>query len=105
MLSDDQIDAHLQRVRNTLASFKSDHRLRDLFIWGAHTDRRTEPCACCGTPIALLETSGSDFPTTGKRWVEIIQDNGPDITDLVFRHHNPARCRSLRKQRRNHGLT
>lgn len=100
MLSDDEIDAHFQRVQNTLASFKGDQRMRDLFIWGAHTDRRTEPCECCGTPIALLETSGTGFPATSTQWVEITKDNGPDITDLVFRDHDQARCRSLRNTTR-----
>lgn len=74
-----------------------DQRMKSLFTWGAYTDRRTQQCECCGTPVVLLEFADvHNFPTTWSRWMEIKQDNGPDITDLVFYDHDQARCRSRR---------
>lgn len=87
------------RIAEALAAFKGDQRMKELFIWGVHTDRVSHPCECCGTPLAVLECANqSTFPATWKRWVEILQDNGPDITDLVFCDHEPTRCRSLRER-------
>jgi hypothetical protein len=87
-------------IERTLASFHGDQRMRNLFIWGAHTNRQPEPCESCGTPIVLIEhTNNTIWPETWTRWAEIVQDNGPDIVDLVFCNHDAGRCKSLRKRR------
>jgi len=88
----------MEIIEQTLASFKGDQRMKNLFIWGAHTDRLVETCEFCGTPIVLIEhTNNTIWPATWTRWAEIVEDNGPDIVDLAFYNHDPGRCKSLRK--------
>lgn len=88
----------LAYIEEKLRQYAGDERMRSLFIWGAYTDRVRHPCESCGTPIVLIEnTYHGDLTNTYRRWVEIVQENGPDITDLVVCEHIPARCRQLRK--------
>lgn len=84
-------------ISEALRRYAGDQRMKNLFIWGAHTDCRAEPCECCGTPLIVLETSNSDqFPATSRRPMELVSSSGPNIPDMVFRQHTPDRCRSRR---------
>lgn len=91
----------MEAIEVKLREFAGDERMKSLFLWGAYTDRRQQPCESCGTPIVLLENAyHGDLTHIVQRWMEITQDNGPDITDLVFHDHIPARCKQLRKRKR-----
>lgn len=102
MVTDNDID---QSIRDTLASFAGDERMKSLYIWGAYSDCRAEPCECCGTPIAVLETViAGAFPATEWNWVEIIDEHGRKTpvywgpwSGLTFIPHTPERCRDLRQ--------
>lgn len=89
-------------ISEALRRYAGDQRMKNLFIWGAHTDCRAEPCECCGTPIAVLEiVIAGAFPATEWNWVEIIDEHGRKtlgywgpLSDLMFIPHTPERCRS-----------
>ena len=89
----------LAYIREQLAKYDGNDRMKSLFIYGTYTDRVRHTCECCGTDLVIIEHAGPghDFINTHKRWVEIAKDDGPTLMDLVFRDHDPARCEHLRK--------